>query len=132
MNKRLELREKSLKQQPETDKGHDRSLKEASVASEFTAGSAVPNFLQVPENMLKVNAVFRGYSGDAAQEELQKIMDYKATADTSSILGYHCFNFGGNAGSSASNQRCHRPGLRFKVRGIEYPCERASFTLCSV
>mmetsp|Transcript_43717 Transcript_43717/g.102068 ORF Transcript_43717/g.102068 Transcript_43717/m.102068 type:complete len:534 (-) Transcript_43717:91-1692(-) len=55
MNKRLELREKSLKQQPETDKGHDRSLKEASVASEFTAG----------------------YSGDAAQEELQKIMDYK-------------------------------------------------------
>lgn len=54
MNKRLELREKSLKQQPETDKGHDR-LKEASVVSEFTAG----------------------YSGDAAQEELQKIMDYK-------------------------------------------------------
>ena len=39
MNKRLELREKSLKQQPEADKGHDRSLKEASVASEFTAGS---------------------------------------------------------------------------------------------
>lgn len=54
MNKRLELREKSLKQQPETEKGHDR-LKEASVVSEFTAG----------------------YSGDAAQEELQKIMDYK-------------------------------------------------------
>lgn len=54
MNKRLELREKSLKQQPETGKGHDR-LKEASVVSEFTAG----------------------YSGDAAQEELQKIMDYK-------------------------------------------------------
>ena len=42
MNKRLELREKSLKQQPETDKGHDRSLKEASVASEFTAGSVFP------------------------------------------------------------------------------------------
>ena len=39
MNKRLELREKSLKQQPETEKGHDRSLKEASVASEFTAGA---------------------------------------------------------------------------------------------
>jgi len=54
MNKRLELREKSLKQQPEMEKGNDR-LKEASVVSEFTAG----------------------YSGDAAQEELQKIMDYK-------------------------------------------------------
>ncbi|CAJ1344050.1 unnamed protein product [Effrenium voratum] len=53
MNKRLELREKSLKQQPE-EKGNER-LKEASVVSEFTAG----------------------YSGDAAQEELQKIMDYK-------------------------------------------------------
>jgi len=54
MNKRLELREKNLKQQPEAEKGNDR-LKEASVVSEFTAG----------------------YSGDAAQEELQKIMDYK-------------------------------------------------------
>ena len=53
MNKRLELREKSLKQQPE-EKQPDR-LKEASVVSEFTAG----------------------YSTDAAQEELQKIMDYK-------------------------------------------------------
>mmetsp|Transcript_60050 Transcript_60050/g.106879 ORF Transcript_60050/g.106879 Transcript_60050/m.106879 type:complete len:530 (+) Transcript_60050:80-1669(+) len=55
MNKRLELREKTLKQQQDLDKASERQLKEMSATSDLTAG----------------------ISGDYAQEERQKIADYE-------------------------------------------------------
>lgn len=55
MNKRLEQREKTLRQQQEMEKASERQLKEMSATSDLTAG----------------------ISGDYAQEERQKILDYE-------------------------------------------------------
>merc|ERR1719299_370290 len=55
MNKRLEQREKMLKQQQDLDKASDRQLKEMSATSDLTTG----------------------ISSDYAHEERQKLLDYE-------------------------------------------------------